>query len=61
MHPILLALFAVCRRRPTIQVQQAENSARSNLVSQMQSATRLRSPGAMHGAELGLYDLGISL
>lgn len=39
VHPMLLALFAVCRRKPTIQVQQAENSARSNLVSQMQSAT----------------------
>eukprot|EP00913_Durusdinium_trenchii_P035678 g33383.t1 len=39
VHPILLALFAVCRRSATIHVQQAENVERASLVSQMQSVT----------------------
>lgn len=39
VHPTLLALFAICRRRTTIHVQQAENAERASLVSQMQSVT----------------------
>ncbi|CAJ1426809.1 unnamed protein product [Effrenium voratum] len=39
VHPVLLFLFAICRRSATIHVQQVENQERANLVSQIQSVT----------------------
>jgi len=39
IHPILLAMFAICRRSATVNVQQVENAERSALVSQMQNVT----------------------
>lgn len=39
VHPTVLALFGICRRKTTIHVQQAENAERASLVSQMQSVT----------------------